>query len=121
MSVEVVRESHSYYYGYGTVNVYPLQLHNNATESVTVSYGDKSYSISINKDSVTDGCTISVPEGLDLNAILTFTFKDKYCTGLQLGNWGSLEGYNWSSSKVTYSFTCTVQEFLNGVTLNFTR
>ena len=104
--------------------MYPQKLHNNGTETITVTYGGVPYEISIDKDSVTKGCEIEVPEGFNLDATLTFTFNDNYCTGIQLGSWiftQYIAGYNWSSSKVTYSFTCTVQEFLNGVTLNFTR
>lgn len=123
-SVSVQTEHFTYNNSSSQVDVYPQKLHNNGTETITVTYGGVPYEISIDKDSVTKGCEIEVPEGFNLDATLTFTFNDNYCTGIQLGSWiftQYIAGYNWSSSKVTYSFTCTVQEFLNGVTLNFTR
>lgn len=114
-----------------TYNVYPLKIHNvqnpaNSTaqnddgeENVTVSIGGKNVEIIINKDNVTKGATILIPEGVNASDTITFTFSDKYCTGL-ITNWG-FRGFNFSTDEVNYEYECTVGQFLEGVTLNFTR
>ena len=102
---------------------YPQRIYNGGTESVTVSVGGVNGNITINKDKVTNtnDVKISIPAGVNPTDTIRFTFGDRYCTGVEESWLGDLEGFNFSDSNVTYSFECTVEEFINGVTLNFTR
>lgn len=133
-AVTVETEEHSHLWT--TYNVYPLKIHNvqnpansteqrnNGTESVTVSIGGKNVgTITIDKDNVTVGATISIPEGVNASDTMTFTFSDKYCTGLSTSGFlgMTLRGFNFSGNNVNYEYSCTVGEFLEGVTLDFTR
>ena len=116
-------------------NVYPFKIHNvqnpanntdkrdTGTESVTVNIGGKNVgTITIDKDNVTVGATISIPEGVNASDTITFTFSDRYCTGLNTTDWGfTLRGFNFSTNAVNYEYECTVGEFLEGVTLGFKR
>ena len=88
-----------------------------------MSVGGESREITIDKDNVvTEGVKISIPAGVKPSDKMTFTFRDRYCTGVE--TWfGRLQGFNFSTSTnpATYSYECTVEEFLNGVTLDFKR
>ena len=124
-------ETHTYGWN-SSRTVYPYNIHNvsnhtnntiqnnDGTESVTVSVNGATATITIDKDYVTKGATVEIPAGVSPSDIITFTFSDKYCTGL-VTRVNSLRGYNFSSSNVAYTFKCTVEEFQNGVTLNFKR
>jgi hypothetical protein len=131
-TVSVQQETFTYGWN-NSVSVYPYKIHNvnnpknsttqnnNGTESVTVSVGGVDKKITIDKDNVTKGVTISIPAGVSPDATMIFTFSDRYCTGVN-SDWGQLSGFNFSPNNTTYTYTfeCTVEEFINGVTLNFT-
>ncbi len=117
------------------ISVYPYNIHNvknpqnsttqnnNGTESVKVSVDgvDGVNDITIDKDNVTVGVTISIPAGVSPDATMKFTFSDRYCTGLATSGNGQLKGFNFSTGTDEYTFECTVEAFINGVTLNFER
>ena len=134
-TTKVTVQTETYTYGRNnnsSKTVYPYNIHNvsnhtsntkqnnNGTESVTVSVNGATATITIDLDNVTKGATVEIPGGASPTDIITFTFSDKYCESL-VTNGNNLRGYNFSSSSVTYTFKCTVEEFQNGVTLNFKR
>ena len=96
---------------------YPQGIYNNGnengTETVAVNLnGVNVGTITIDKDNVTTGITLTNDEGFDSDDELTFTFSDKYYY-----NYIIYQG--WADA--TYEATCTVADLLNGnVTLNFT-
>ena len=129
-------QQETYPYGWYSLSVYPYKLHNvnkpenstnqnnGGTESVTVSVSGVSREITIDKDNVlTEDVTISIPAGVKPSAKMTFTFRDRYCTGVVFGGrfGNTLQGFSFSNDDETYSFECTVADFLNGVTLDFKR
>lgn len=106
-------------------NFYPSNIYNtgnnDGTESVTtikLNNTTLTGSITINKDNVTEGTTIESDSGFNSDDVLTFTFSDKYCTGVSYRNnrWTP----NYSTNNSTYTATCTVEELLSGKTLHFT-
>lgn len=127
-TVSVQQETITYgWFNNSSVSVYPYKIHNDqyndGTEYVTVSVDgvDGVKNITIDKDNVvTEGVTISIPTGVSPDATMIFTFSDKYCTGVKTNDWGQLNGFNFSAEPDEYTFECTVEEFINGVTLNFT-
>ena len=133
-STAVTVQTEEYSHSWTTYNVYPYNIHNvqnptnntaqpnNGTESVTVSIGGKNVgTITIDRDNVTVGATISIPEGVNASDTITFTFRDQYCTRLRIRNSNNtLRGFYFEEED-DYEYVCTVGEFLEGVTLNFTR
>ena len=110
--------------GYWNTSVYPQKINNNGTESVTIALNGTTLNgstITIDRDNVTTGVTLSPDGGFSPTDVLTFTFSDKYVTNASY-NWGSSNWtYTWSSNNATYKATCTIEQLLNGTTLNFTR
>lgn len=130
----VTIQTETYNYGFmssNSVKVHPYNIHNvknhansnkqnnNGTESVTVSIKGVTGTITIDIDNVTKGTTISIPAGVGLDDVITFTFRDKYCTGINT-EWWDLTGFKFDTDNVEYKATCTVEQMLNGTTLNFT-
>lgn len=111
---------------YGSQGFYPERLNNNNTESVTTIKLNGTTltgkSITIDRDNVTVGTTIESATGFNLDDVLTFTFSDKYCTGVELQQ----NGYPWTliptyGNTTNYTATCTVADLLSGKTLDFDR
>ena len=76
--------------------------------------------LKIDKDNVTTGVTLNCNDGnFENDDIITFTFKDRYPTGAQYSN--KTWTYTWSGTNTTatYTYQCTVEEFEQGVTLEF--
>ena len=133
---KVTVQQETYTYGwFNSVSVYPYNIHNvnnpqssttqnnDGTESVTVSVGGVNGNITINKDKVTNtnDVKISIPAGVNPTDTIRFTFNDRYCTGVEESWLGDLEGFNFSTDPANYTFECTVEQFINGVTLDFKR
>ena len=95
---------------------YPEKIYNNGTntgtEYVTVKLrnGTTVGTIYIDGDNVTQGAVLENSNGFNFNDELIFTFSDRYGSGSK----------NWNGP-ATYTATCTVEQLLNGVTLNFGR
>ena len=87
---------------------------NNGTEEVTIKLNGTSLSdkIIIDRDNVTEGVVLNNESGFNPEDVLTFEFNDSYWE-----TWGQDRWVNAKYSTKEY----TVAEFLNGVTLNFTR
>ena len=118
-TLEVTVQQENIWYNY----YYPFNIHNDGTESVTVSLNDNTLgssgeTITINSSKVTSGKTFSYPAGVGPDDVLTFTFTDKFATSLNYYN----NTINWSNENATYTATCKVGDLLNGTaTLSFTR
>lgn len=127
-AVTVQQESFTAYNS--TATVYPQKIYNNnnnnGTESVTIALNGTTLNgstITIDRDNVTTGVTLSPNGGFSPTDVLTFTFSDKYVTNASY-NWSNNNWrwtYTWSSDPDTYKATCTIEQLLNGTTLNFTR
>lgn len=103
-------------------NRYPEKIYNsrsyNGAESVTITFKDKTWTtMTIQGPGNNDGNTVKVTSNVELNYndpgfspddVLTFTFNDRY-----------RNGNSWVGP-VEFKATCTVQQLLNGTTLNFT-
>ena len=92
---------------------YPRSIYNGNTETVTIKLNGNvlnNSTITIDRDNVTRGVTLSPNGGFSPTDVLTFTFEDRYRTGR-----------DWSSQdrKAPWTATCTVEELLNGTTLDF--
>ena len=127
LKVEVPKDGSSNNRLYYPKNIYN-EGGNDGTETVTVSFNNASETITINATSVIydDSAEVSFTnvDGFELTARLTFTFEDQYCVGTS-GS-GQNRKPTWSTDrnqplKDTYTATCTVEQLLNGTTLNFTR
>lgn len=100
-------------------NIYPYNIYNNGnnngTEVVIVTLnGTNVGTITVDRDNVTQGITITKEEGLDSEDVLTFTFSDRYYKS-------SGSGKGWQNA-VTYTATYTIEELLSGnITLTFAR
>ena len=122
----------------GSLSVYPKAINNSnnnnnsigdnkGTETVTVTFNGETTSITISSTEVTSNdITFTRDEGFDINAELTFTFRDQYCTNATYDYWDDEWTVTWSNSNsnnlATYTATCTVADLLDPeYTLNFTR
>ena len=91
-------------------NRYPQKIYNKGTEEVSVTLnGENVGRIFIDSDNVTSDAELVNNNGFNSDDLLTFTFSDRYYS------W-----FNWQGP-ATYTATCTVEELLNGVTLDFRR
>lgn len=93
-------------------NRYPMLINNGGTESVTVKLnGSPVGTITIDSDNVTNTEDVEYTsnDGFNRTDVLTFTFEDQYSGR-----------YNWQN-KDTYTATCTVEQLLSGITLDFKR
>ena len=98
-----------------TTEVYPKNIYDNSTESVTVKIGEVEVGkITIGSDNVISDAKLNYDEGFNLSDKLTFTFDDRYCTEARYSNkqWT----YTWSNNNTTATFKeeCTVEELLKG-------
>lgn len=110
-----------------STNVYPnkLQTKNNGKETVNVTVtrgsttiAQSTNTVKIDKDNVTTGVTLT--GNFKNDDIITFTFTDSYPTGATYNYYNYNWSYTWSGSNATYTYKCTVEEFEQGVTLEFT-
>lgn len=114
---EVSVQQTSYNSGWQTSYYYPRAINNGNSETVTIKLNGNvlnNSTITINRDNVTRGVILRPDGGFSPTDVLTFTFEDRYCTGSNI--WGEL---SWSSQTTTWTATCTVEELLNGTTLDF--
>ena len=125
-AVTVQQESFTAYNS--TTTVYPQKIYNNnnnnGTESVTIALNGTTLNgstITIDRDNVTTGVTLSPNGGFSPTDVLTFTFSDKYVTNASYNYNNRRWTYTWSTNNDTYKATCTIEQLLNGTTLNFTR
>jgi hypothetical protein len=100
-------------------NRYPERIYNKGNNEGTINDVkvflngvDTGKTITINSNKVVLGTTM--PAGVKLSDKMRFTFSDKYWTR---SVWSS----DWSRDPATYSYECTVEEFLYGVILDFKR
>ena len=98
-------------------NIYGTNGNNSGTESVTITLNgvELTDKITIDRDNVTKGISLENSSGFNNTDELIFTFNDYSWTG------GWFLGRDWSDNPVPYTFKCTVEQLLNGITLDFKR
>lgn len=126
--VTVKQDTYAYgWFDSNSVNVYPENIHNNRTETVSVYYRGsllENYSIKINANSIVElvpstGIVIENPDEIELTDLVEFKFTDKRCTGIA-SSWGQISGYKFEEDPIEYSTSCTIEELISGnVNLNF--
>lgn len=113
-SIEITTEQAVSYVKYGDRN--PREIHENRTETVDVRLNGNSVGeVVIGVNGVTSKTTLVSSNGFNLDDELKFTFNDQYYSKGIMG-WGA----GWQDAD-TYTATCTVEQLLNGITLNFSR
>ncbi|MBR2946767.1 MAG: hypothetical protein IKC18_08840 [Bacteroidaceae bacterium] len=101
-----------------STEVLPYSFNNNASATKdTVKLGDDEIgTITINRNEVTVGLDVAVPDGYDLNqtSTLTFSFQDRYCTEATYSYYGY---YGWwdikysnSNKQGWYTAECNVED-----------
>lgn len=91
---------------------YPQRIENGGTETVTVTVGTDTYTITINGTQVTGaGLDVEMKNGWSATTTISFTFSDKV--------WRNNGGWGWSSGSRTFTYSCTLQDIMNGKTISF--